>query len=91
MRGWRLDDVVITRHAREARERRGIPWEAVSLTLRLPLVVEPHQGRHRIVRGRLALVVADIDQGPPVVVSMLLRGVEERWTDEDARSVLGAD
>ncbi len=87
MRGWDLADVVVTRHAREVRERRCIPWEAVAATLRQPWVVEPHQGRHRIVRGRLALVVADINSEAPVLVSMLLRGVEQRWSDEHARTV----
>ncbi|WP_278256726.1 hypothetical protein [Nocardioides convexus] len=38
-------------------------------------------------RGRLALVVADINSEAPVLVSMLLRGVEQRWTDEHARTV----
>lgn len=90
MRGWDLSECIITAHFREKREVRGVPWEAIAETLRHPWVVEPHQGRHRVVRGRLALVVADLRSESPVLVSLLLRGIEERWTDDHARSLLKA-
>jgi hypothetical protein len=88
--GLDLSDAIVTNHFRVKRAARGVPWEAVRVTLQYPHVVEPHGGRHRVVRGRLALVVADIDAAAPVLVTLLLRGEQEQWDDDHAASVLGS-
>lgn len=87
MRGRDLSECIVTAHARDVQKRRGIPWDAVAKALREPHVIEPHQGRWRVVRGPLAVVVADLAKESPVVVTLLLRGVEETWNDDMARAI----
>lgn len=86
---WDLDEVRLTRHFVVKREDRGVPWSAIAATLKRPSIIEPHGGQKRIVRGRLCIVVAVDREETPVLVTLLLRGQEGHWTDEDARSVFG--
>ncbi|MGX4690750.1 DUF4258 domain-containing protein [Streptomyces sp. JNUCC 63] len=71
----------ITPHFLDVIARRDISPAEVADCLRRPDIVEPHDGRRRFVRGRIAVVVA----ADGALVTALLRD-RAHWTDADARN-----